>query len=94
MKDPKQQSQEVLKRIKEIRNKKGYSQHSMAIHLSISQNAYYKIEKGDTKLDLERFIEIAHFLEVEPDELINGPNYIRQFEKKLTPLTKTYKESV
>lgn len=94
MKDPKQQASETLKRIKEIRNKKGYSQHSMAVHLHISQNAYYKIEKGETKLDLERFIEIAHFLEIEPSELINGPNYIRQFEKKLSPLTKTYKESL
>ena len=40
----------VVEKIKEIRKQKGYSHEYIAHELDISQVAYIKLEKGDTKL--------------------------------------------
>ena len=58
-----------LKTIKNIRLQKGISQYEVANRLSISQNTYFKIEKGKTKLDLYRLIQISNILEFEISEL-------------------------
>ena len=55
----------IRERIKAIRIEKGYSQDYMAQMLNISQNSYHKLEKGYTRIHLEKFIEIAKILEVE-----------------------------
>ena len=44
------------------RTKKGYSQEYMAEKLGIVQKTYCKIEKGRTKLSVERLEEIALIL--------------------------------
>lgn len=43
---------------------KGYSQEYVANRLDISQNAYSKIERGDTELSVRRMFQIADILEV------------------------------
>ena len=69
----------ILMRIKKIRIDKGYSQDYMADRLGISQNAYHKLERGHTRIHLEKFIDIAKILEIEISELINGPGYVHMF---------------
>ena len=49
---------------------KGYSQEYMAFRLDISQNAYSKLERGETKLTVRRFYEIAEILEISIDNLL------------------------
>ncbi|KGE14877.1 helix-turn-helix domain-containing protein, partial [Sphingobacterium deserti] len=46
------------------RFRRGYSQEFMALQLHISQNAYSRIERGVTKLDIERLDAIAALLGV------------------------------
>lgn len=72
---------DIRERIKRIRTEKGYSQEYMADMLSISQNAYHKLERGHTRINLQKFIEISKILEVEISELINGPEYVYIFSK-------------
>jgi len=60
----------ILKSIKRIRQEKSISQYEMANRLNISQNAYFKIEKGTTKLDLYRFILISNILEFKVSSFI------------------------
>jgi len=75
---------EIRKRIIQIRKEKGYSQENIAKMLQISQNAYYKIERGNTKLTLIRFLQIADILEIESTELITGPDIEFKFEQYYT----------
>ena len=66
---------DIRERIKKIRVDKGYSQDYMAEMLDISQNSYHKLEKGHTRIHLQKFITISRILEVNASELINGPNH-------------------
>jgi transcriptional regulator with XRE-family HTH domain len=61
---------EIVKRLKLYRLQLGYSQQKLAEHLNISQSAYAKIEKGITRLDLERLEQICEILRVSPSDLI------------------------
>jgi len=72
---------DIRERIKKIRVEKGYSQEYMADRLNISQNAYHKLERGHTRINLQKFLEISKILEVETSELINGPEYVYIFSK-------------
>ena len=72
---------EIRERIKRIRLEKGYSQDYMADMLNISQNAYHKLERGHSRINLQKFIEIARILEIETSELINGPEHVYIFSK-------------
>ncbi|MBD1393936.1 helix-turn-helix domain-containing protein [Mucilaginibacter glaciei] len=57
-----------------IRNKReelNYTQEYLAAKLSISQNAYSKIELGYTKITVERLFQISEVLETDLTELIN-----------------------
>lgn len=58
-------------KIKEIRKKRGFSQHYMAEHLDISQMAYSKIECGKTQLNWEKIKKIAVVLNLSIWDLIN-----------------------
>ncbi|WP_161595808.1 helix-turn-helix domain-containing protein [Flavobacterium pectinovorum] len=60
----------VIEKIKAIRKEKGYSHEYIAYQLNIGQVAYSKIEKGETKLTLERLIRIAEILETSVGTLL------------------------
>ncbi len=62
----------IIDRIKEQRKKKGFSHENMAHELNISQAAYSKIEKNETRLTVDRLFEIANILEVSVSELLEG----------------------
>lgn len=61
----------VLNKIIEFRRKKGFSHEYMAYALNMSQPAYSKIEKNETKLSVDRLFEIAKILEVTVLELLD-----------------------
>ncbi|WP_353126618.1 helix-turn-helix domain-containing protein [Parapedobacter pyrenivorans] len=50
-----------IRRVREYRN---YTQKHVASSLGISQNAYSKLELGESKITMERFFEIANILNV------------------------------
>ncbi len=79
MNNSKIEIKEIRERIKTVRIEKGYSQDYMADMLNISQNAYHKLEKGHTRIHLEKFIDIAKVLEVEVSDLFNGPDHVYIF---------------
>ena len=64
-------TKEVAANIRKIREYRNYTQEYLAAKLSISQNAYSKIELGYTKITVERLFQIADILETELMELIN-----------------------
>ncbi|WP_405611674.1 helix-turn-helix domain-containing protein [Polaribacter sp. Asnod1-A03] len=50
------------------RRKAGVSRYDVAIYLGLSENGYYKVIKGQTKLDLERLLLILVKLDITPTE--------------------------
>ncbi|MCL2073382.1 MAG: helix-turn-helix transcriptional regulator [Marinilabiliaceae bacterium] len=61
----------ILGRIVQIRKQRGYSLDNMAVELEISESAYRKIEFNQTKLSLEKFLQIAKILKVTTLELLD-----------------------
>ena len=67
--------EDVLSRIKEYRKKKGYSYETMAHELDTSAAAYRKIELNQTKLTVERLLQIAQILEAKVVDILGiNPN--------------------
>ncbi|QXP74113.1 helix-turn-helix transcriptional regulator [Tenacibaculum sp. HL-MS23] len=56
----------ILIKLKEERLKTGMSQVDFGEKIGLSQNAYYKLETGKTKLDMYRFLAICKILDIEP----------------------------
>ncbi len=46
-------------KLRKLRIEKGYSQEYMAAKLGLSQSAYSKIERGKTKLTIERLERLS-----------------------------------
>lgn len=58
-------------KIKIVRELRGLTQEHIAQKLNISAQAYGKIERNETKLDVERLQQIANILEVSPEFIAN-----------------------
>lgn len=58
-------------KIRKIREIKGYSQEYIASKMSITQNSYSKLERGETNLSIDRLMEICSVLEIELSTLMN-----------------------
>ena len=63
--------EQVLENIKRIRKHKGYSHEYVAHELDISQVAYSKLEKNETKLSVERLYKLAEILETPVTDLLD-----------------------
>ncbi|MDR2122017.1 MAG: helix-turn-helix transcriptional regulator [Flavobacteriaceae bacterium] len=61
----------IINKIKAIRKDKGISQEAMAMNLEISQAAYTKLERNETKLTVDRLYKIAEILGVKIESLLN-----------------------
>ncbi|KAB1065742.1 helix-turn-helix domain-containing protein [Salibacter halophilus] len=61
---------DIGKKIRQIRELKGYSQEFIAKKLDLSIRAYSKIESEETQLTIKRLNEISEILEVEPEEIL------------------------
>ena len=59
------QADEVLKKIVKRRQELGISQTELAIKLNMTTSGYFKVEKGESKLDLIRLFEIASCLDID-----------------------------
>lgn len=58
-------------KIRKLRELKGFSQEYMAGRLSVSQRAYSKLERNETKLDWNKITEISSILEIKPMDLVS-----------------------
>lgn len=63
------QYNKVIEKIIEERKNNKMSQRELGEKIGISQNAYYKIEKRKTKLDLYRFLHIVSILRIDVKEM-------------------------
>lgn len=61
----------IGEKIRMIREIKGISQEAIATHLNISPQAYGKIEREETKLDFDRIGEIAKYLQLKVEDILN-----------------------
>lgn len=61
----------IASNIRKLREYRDYTQDYLAAKLSISQNAYSKIELGYSRITLERLFIIGSVLEVNPADLIS-----------------------
>jgi len=61
----------IIEKIKKIRLQKAYSHEFMALELNISQVAYSKIEKNETKLTVDRLFKIAEVLETKIEDVLD-----------------------
>ena len=65
----------IIEKIRSIRKNKGYSHENMANALGITQAAYSKIEKCETKLSVDRLFEISKILETSINDILDAsPN--------------------
>ncbi len=54
----------LTQKIKQLRKAKGISREDMAEHLGVSPGTYGKLERGETKLDMERLeIDVVDLLD-------------------------------
>jgi len=68
----------VIKRISAARLRKGFSYDNMAHELSMSPTAYRKIEIGETKLTVEKLLQISEILSTSLSELLEIGNNVFQ----------------
>lgn len=62
---------QVGDKIRKIRDLKGMKQEEVAEKLNITAQAYGKIERNETKMDRERFAQIAGILGVSEEDIQN-----------------------
>ena len=59
----------IEEKIKQIRSFKKLKQEEIAEKLNISPQAYSKIERGETKLDMERLEQLANIFEMSVEDI-------------------------
>lgn len=83
--------EKIINRIKEIRKEKGISHDAMAFDLGISQVAYSKIEKNETKLNLDRLFKIAEILDTNISDLL-GLEINKIYQQEFKDNSQNYQE--
>ena len=71
MENTKETVEKILKKIRDLRKEKGYSNEAMAMDLDISTSAYNKMERMEAAISLERFIKIREILDVPYSEFFD-----------------------
>lgn len=61
-----------IEKVKILRKIKGYTQSEIAYILNIEQSTYSKLEKGITRIDVERLFKLSQILEVNPTDLLQN----------------------
>lgn len=97
----------IGQRIANCRKNNKITQERLAEYLDVSIAFVSKIERGKTQLSLERLVQICHFLNITPGELINGTQpdaesymnhelseLLRQCPGELLPVIKTVVEDL
>ena len=75
----------VNEKIRKIREAKDWSQEQMAEKLNMSLNGYAKIERGESKIYLDKLEQIAQVFDIDVVELMqsDGKNIYFQIESPL-----------
>lgn len=75
----------VNEKIRKVRESKAWSQEQIAEKLNMSLNGYAKIERGETKLYLDKLEQIAQVFDIDVVELMqsDGKNICFQIESPL-----------
>lgn len=75
----------VNEKIRKVRESKAWSQEQVAEKLNMSLNGYAKIERGETKLYLDKLEQIAQVFDIDVVELMqsDGKNICFQIESPL-----------
>jgi transcriptional regulator with XRE-family HTH domain len=75
----------VNEKIRKIREAKDWSQEQMAEKLNMSLNGYAKIERGESKIYLDKLEQIAQVFDIDVVELMqsDGKNICFQIESPL-----------
>lgn len=60
----------IGQKIRKIRVLKGFSQEYLSNELGISQKAYSKLERDETKIDWHKIEQISEILDVNPFDLV------------------------
>ena len=61
---------QILQNIRRLRISKEISQEAIAKSLKMTQSAYAKLERGQTKLSLERYLLISVYFDVDKSVLL------------------------
>jgi len=61
----------IVQAIRRRRAELGYSQEYMAAKMKMGQNCYSKIELGNSKLTVDRLMDICQLLDLQAGELLN-----------------------
>ncbi len=61
---------QILQNIRRLRISKEISQEAIANSLKMTQSAYAKLERGQTKLSLERYLLISVYFDVDQSVLL------------------------
>lgn len=61
----------ILLRIKETRKNKGYTYDTMALELDITPTAYRKIETKETRLTVEKLLQIVDILNTDIEKVMD-----------------------
>lgn len=70
----------IGQKIRKLRELRNYTQEYMAINLNITQTAYCKIEKEESRLTLERLKAISEVLELDPIQILTFDEKIFLFK--------------
>lgn len=75
----------VNEKIRKVRESKAWSQEQMAEKLNMSLNGYAKIERGESKIYLDKLEQIAQVFDIDVIELMqsDGRNICFQIESPL-----------
>lgn len=76
----------IISNIRKVREYRNYSQEYVAMKLSISQNAYSKIEVFQSKITLNRLFNIAIILNVKVKQLITIDHFTSEMLEALPPI--------
>lgn len=76
---------DINEKIRKLRENNSWSQEQMAEKLNMSLNGYAKIERGESKIYLERLEQIAQVFDIDIVELMqsDGKNICFQIESPL-----------
>jgi transcriptional regulator with XRE-family HTH domain len=61
----------VYENLKAIRQAKGITQESLAERIGVTTGNYIRLEKGDTKLTIERLYQFAEIFDVSVSDIVN-----------------------
>lgn len=83
----------ICKNIRVIREIKGLSQEYVSLKLEISQSAYAKMERGETKLTVQRLKDICEILEIDVPQLFRESNLIERLQGLASDSSRSDKRS-